>query len=343
MRSSLLAASALLALSLPVAAEEFQFAPDDSPLYLRLSTGASFLFLPEVNSFGGVTDTAPYFFIANPDESYALKAAGFGGAATLGVNLDEAGVEFLSASRFEGTVHGYSVSDRDSRTILGGPGAYYDVIGVQGFLVSGVTPPGDPVLFHVEGQAEQIAGDMMLLWDYGPDSGLGHFTFGLGATGGYSAASYDASYPEDEPGFHTIEKARTNFVGPQASIDFALPLAERTTLYLGAKVAGLYMDGDLDARNTDGGATVQQTRDSENWFAVQGTLSAGIEFGLWGAAVAKIGAEGTYLSGAPQIENPQADPGTFVDANYYGASQLGHDSAWSGQVMVSVSFALFGP
>ena len=49
------------------------------------------------------------------------------------------------------------------------------------------------------------------------------------------------------------------------------------------------------------------------------------------------------LSGAPQIENPQADPGTFVNASYYGTSQLGHDSAWSGQVMVSVSFALFGP
>ncbi len=342
MRSKMLLASALTLLSTAAWSEEFQFAPDDSSLYLRVSTGATFVFLPEVNSFGGVTDTLPYFFIANPDESYAMKAAGFGGAATLGVNLDEAGIGFLAASRFEGTVHGYSVTDSDSRTILGGPGAYYDVIGVQGTLVSGVASPGNPVLFHVKGQAEQIAGDMMLLWDYGPDSGLGNFTFGLGATGGYSAASYDASYPNNSS-THTIEKARTNFVGPQASIDFALPLAERTTLYLGAKVAGLYMDGDLDARNTSGGSTTQQTHDSENWFAVQGTLSAGIEFGLWGAAVAKIGAEGTYLSGAPQIENPQADPGTFVNTGYYGSSQLGHDSAFSGQVMVSVSIAIFGP
>lgn len=340
MRRGLLAACALMALGQTAVAEEFQFAPDDSPLYLRLSTGASFLFLPEVNSFGGVHDLVNFFFDGNTDESYAMKAAGFGGSVGLGVNLDEAGVGLLGASRFEGTVHGYSVKDSESRQFFG---SYYNVIGVQGVIVPGdISGPGE-VTFNVKGTAEQIAGDVMLYWDYGPDSGLGRFTFGAGMTGGYSAVTYDASYPDDDS-LHTIEKARTNFAGPQVSIDFALPLAERTTLYLGAKVAGLYMDGDLDARNSRGDTTYQKTRDSENWFAVQGTLSAGIEFGLWGAAVAKIGAEGSYLSGAPQIVNPQADPGTFVNATYYGPpSYLDHDSAWSGQVMVSVSFALFGP
>ncbi len=341
MRHGLLAACALLALGQTAGAEEFQFAPDDSPLYLRLSTGASFLFLPEVNSFGGVHDFLNFSFADNPDESYALKGAGFGGSAGLGVNLDKAGLGLLGASRFEGTVHGYSVRDSNSQAFSG---QFYNVIGVQGFIVPGdIASSGDDVIFNVKGTAEQIAGDVMLYWDYGPDSGLGRFTFGAGVTGGYSAVTYDASYPDDDS-LHTIEKARTNFAGPQASIDFALPLAGRTTLHLGAKVAGLYIDGDLDARNSRGDTTYQKTRDSENWFAVQGTLSAGIEFGLWGAAVAKIGAEGSYLSGAPQIVNPQADPGTFVNATYYGPpSYLDHDGAWSGQVMVSVSVALFGP
>lgn len=330
MRTLLLAGACAALLAQPVAAEDFQFAPDDSPLYLGVSMGAKFLFLPEVNGFGGSIDDGPYNFLSQPDEAYSFKGAGFGGSLTLGLNLGELEIAPLGLSRVAATLRGYSVSDSDSRAY--GYGNYYDVIRVDG--TGAIWTYSNSGVFQVSAEAEQIAGDLMVYWDDGA-SGL---SFGAGLTGGYSAVTYEAAQVGDS--LRTVEKARTNFVGPQVSLDYALPLAERTTLYLGAKVAGLYMDGDLDARNTYGSYDLAKITDSENWFAAEGTLSVGLEFGLWGPVVARVGAEGSYLTAAPQIVNPQAGPGDVIDSTQFRPAHLDQDGAFSGQVMLSISFPL---
>lgn len=329
MRTLLLAGACAALLAQPALAEEFQFAPDDSPLYLSVGLGAKFLFLPEVNGFGGSINLNNFTHIGDPDEAYSLKAAGFGGNLTLGLNLEELDSSFLGTSRIAASVRGYSVSDNDSRAYS--TGDFYSIIRVDGDGVYDLPSNG---VFQMKAEAEQIAGDLMAYWD-DPASG---FSFGAGLTGGYSAVTYEAGEVGDSR--RIVEKARTNFVGPQVSVDYALPLAERTTLYLGAKVAGLYMDGDLDARNTNGSYDIAKVSDSENWFAAEGTLSAGIEFALWGAVVARVNAEGSYLTGAPQIVNPQATLGDDIDSTQYRPAHLDQDGAFSGQVMLSISFPL---
>ena len=307
-----------------------------SGIVIEGGLGIEFVSLPRINGFATVIDQASFLFIRQSDPTPRLEDVG--GSAHIKISIPGRAVGL--PWRLNLAVEGAIVSDKTGRTITTAAGEFLDTLPINGNPSPGaIASGGTSATLRVRADADYVltsaTAELPGAMRFGPittwvEVGVAYMRLN---------STWNADHIVTGVTAHSLnEKALGQYVGPVLAFNSVYPLSPNVQLVGRSRIYGFWYDGDLDARQTLGVATV--VSDSDNAFGVRLDSKYGLELNGGGGTRVGFYVTSNWQQNVAQIVNPRSAPGVDANAVNFTPTHLEKGEMYSvgGEVRVIIPF-----